>query len=266
MREAPRLDLDVQRGPGDLIRATLVLFARHAPLFVPMTLLVVAPVTIAVDGVWGGGLADGGDADVPAAALATTTILGFLIPVLVTALHVVAVRDLAEGRAPTVREALRSAAPRFPRAIAAVVVYSLLMVGGMILLVIPGVWVLVAGYFAPQAAVMEGEGPVGAFRRSSTLVRDRWWRTAGTLLLGWLLLMIVSFPAGLAIGSVDAGVLYIALYTLLQVLSLSLSALFGTLMYFSLRAQEERPLGPAPVGTFLPPISPTPADRSPVDP
>jgi hypothetical protein len=91
-----------------------------------------------------------------------------------------------------------------------------------------------------------------------------WWRTAGTLLLGWILVTVASFPAGLAIDAVDSGVLYIALYTLLQV-TLSLSALFGTLLYFSLRAQKEHPFGSAPVGAYLLPMSPTPAAEPPVD-
>jgi uncharacterized membrane protein len=265
VKEQPHLDLDAHRDAGDLIATTLVLFARHAVLFLSVTLLVVAPVTLVVDGVWAGRLADGGAAHVPVAAAAVTAALAFLMPVLVTALHVAIVRDLGEGRVPTVFEALRSAAPRFPLAIAAVVVYTLLAFGGLLLLIVPGIWAFVAGYFATQVAVMERRRPLDAFRRSSELVDDRWWRTAGTLLLGWVLLSIASFPLGRAINAIDSGVLYIALYTLLQVLTLSLTALFGTLLYFSLRAQKEHPFGAAPTATYLPPVSPTPAAESPAD-
>jgi hypothetical protein len=260
------LDLDAHRDAGDLIGTTLVVFARHFAVFLSVTLLVVAPVVVLVVGVWGGGLADGGGADPSAAAAAATTTLLFLMPVLVTALHVMILRDLGKGRVPTVGRALRAAAPRFPHAIAAVFVYTLLMFGGFVLVVVPGVWVLVAGYFAAQAAVIEREGPWGAFRRSSELVDGRWWRTAGTLLLGWILLAIPSYPAGLAIAAIDNGVIYVVLYSLLQVLTLSLSALFGTLLYFSLRARVEHPLGSQPAGVYLPPVSPTPAARSPADP
>jgi hypothetical protein len=232
-----------------------VLFARHFAVFLSVTLLVVAPVVVLVVGVWGGGLTDGGDADPSVAAAAATTALLFLMPVLVTALHVVIVRDLGEGRVPSVGEALRSAAPSFPRAVAAVVVYAVLVSVGTVLLIVPGIWVFVAGYFATQAAVMEREGPLGAFRRSSELVDGRWWRTAGTLLFGWM-----------AIDAVDNGTIYIALYGLLQVLTLSLIALFGTLLYFSLRARSEHPFGTRPVGAYLPPVSPTPAAQPPADP
>jgi hypothetical protein len=262
VQEAPQLDLDVPRGAGDLIATTLVLFARHAPLFLSVTLLVVAPVVFLVTGVWAGGLADGPDADVAVAPALTSAGLAFLMPVLVTALHVMIVRDLGEGRVPSIGQALRSAAPRFPHAIAAVVVYTVLFIGGSILLVIPGIWVLVAGYFATQAAVLDREGPLGAFRRSSELVEGYWWRTAGTLFLGSLLLGIVFVPVGLAIDGVDSGVAYVLLYTLTQVLQMSLTALFGTLMYFSLRARKQQPSGYGPAAVYLPPM---PADRSPAD-
>jgi hypothetical protein len=261
--EEPRIDLDVPRGPGSLFKTTLVLFARHSGLFLSVTLLVVAPVVILVTGVWAGGLADGPDADVAVAPAVTTAALGFLMPVLVTALHVMIVRDLGEGRVPSIGQALRSAAPRFPHAIAALVIYTLLAIGGSILLVIPGIWVFVAGYFATEAAVMERRGPLSAFRRSTDLVDDRWWRTAGTLVLGSALLAVVFIPVGLAIDTVDFGVAYVLLYTLVQVLQMSLTALFGTLMYFSLRARKEHPFGSGPAAVYLPP---TPAAHAPADP
>lgn len=262
MREASQLDLDVPRDAGELIAATLVLFVRHALLFLSVTLLVVAPVVVLVTGVWAGGLADGPDADVATAPALTAAALGFLMPVLVTALHVMIVRDLGEGRVPSIGQALRSAAPRFPHAIAAVAVYTGLVIGGTLLLIVPGIWASVAGYFATQAAVMEGRGPLAAFRRSSDLVDDRWWRTAGTLLLGSALLGIVFVPVGLTIETVDSGVAYVLLYALAQVLQMSLTALFGTLMFFSLRARKERPFGYGPARAYLPP---TPAVDAPAD-
>jgi len=261
-QETPRLDLDVPRDAGDLIATTLVLFARHALLFLSVTLLVVAPVEIAVTGIWAGGFADGGDAAVAVAPAVAGSVLALLMPVLVTALHVMIVRDLGEGRVPSIGQALRSAAPRFPHAVAAVVVYTLLVFGGMILLIVPGIWVMVAGYFVAQAAVMEGRGPFGAFRHSTELVEERWWRTARTLALGWVLLTVVAFPVGVAVDAVDSGVIYVVLYTLVEVVTLSLTALFGTLMYFSLRARKEHPFGYGPAAAYLPP---KPADQSPAN-
>jgi hypothetical protein len=240
-----RLDLDVVRGTGELLRATLTLFARHSGLFVSITLLVVAPVTILVNGVWERGLTSGPrPATGSLAAVLGAAIATFAMPVLVTALHAAVVRTMGTGRVPDVGEALRSAAPRFLPAVGAVLWYTVMGAVGLVLLVVPGVWTLVAGYFAAQIAVLERASPFDAVTRSFALVRGRWWETAGTLLAGLLVSTVAFYPLDYAIGRLHPGALYISLLTLVTGLRLSLSALFGTLFYFSLgaRDREQSPL------------------------
>jgi hypothetical protein len=101
-----RLDLDRHRTLGELVGQTFELFGRHLATFLGLTLLVVAPIILVVDGGWGGALADGGDADPSLAAGSVSLALSVLvIPPLVTALHVAVVQaqrgDLHVGlRAP----------------------------------------------------------------------------------------------------------------------------------------------------------------------
>jgi hypothetical protein len=235
MAEAP-LELDAPRGPRELLLTTAALFGRHSGLFLSVTLLVVAPAVILVDGVWGRALVDGPDA-ASDAALAASTVMTLLLPVLVTALHVMIVRQLGDGHVPTLGAALRSAAPRFPAAVGATLLYMALFLMGCCVLFIPGIWVLVLGYFGAQAAVLERLGPFEAFMRSAELVRGRWWRTAGMLALGWLVLAVVFRPLDQAVAAIHPGVAYVSLLTLVRALDLSLSALFGTLLYFALRAR-----------------------------
>jgi hypothetical protein len=253
VQKAPQLDLDVPRDAGALIGTTLVLFARHILLFLSLTLLIVGPIAALAAGVWGGGVSYGSDDDISVVALVGTVALSGLVPVLVSALHVVVVRDLGEGQVPGVGKALRAAAPRFPLAVVTALVYGLLVSLGTVLFVIPRIWVFVAGYFAVQVAVVERRAPLDAFRRSSELVDDRWWRTAGTLALGWALLAAASFWVDRVPEGVDSGVGYVVLYTFVQALELSLTALLGTLMYFSLRARKEHPFGAGPASVYLPP-------------
>jgi len=242
MHGQPPLDLDLPRGPVALLRTTLATFGRHSGLFLSVTLMVVAPVTILVTGVWESGLVSGAHrTPATAAAAFAQGAIGFAMPVLVTALHVVLVRELGDGRVPSVGEVLRAAAPRFPAAVGAVLVYTVLGLVGLILLVVPGVWLLVAGYFGAQIAVLERARPFQAVMGSVRFVRGRWWRTAGALLLGWLVWTVAFVPIGLAIRTLDGGLAYVVLFTLARALELSLSALFGTLLYFSLRAAAREP-------------------------
>ena len=166
-----RLELDRPRTLGELIGLAFELFGRHLATFLSLTLIVVAPVVILVDGVWGGFLADGGRADPSRAASGASLALGtVVIPPLVTALQVVVVQALARGEEPTVGAALRLAAPRLPAAVGAVLLYSLGVALGLVALIVPGVWLSVRWYFAAQAAVVDGLGPADALRRSAEVV------------------------------------------------------------------------------------------------
>jgi hypothetical protein len=251
-----RLDLDEPRTLGELIGLTFELFGRHLATFLSLTLLVVAPVVILVDGVWGGYLADGGDADPSAGASGTSLALGtIVIPPLVTALHVVVVQALARGEEPTVGAALRRAAPRLPAALGAVALFCLGVALGLVALIVPGVWLSVRWYFAAQAAVVDGLGPVDALRRSAEVVDTRWWRTFGVLLAFGLLIGVFGAVTGAVVRSVDDGVIYTSAQVLLQAGLLSLTAIFGTLLFFDSRARAHVPWqGP-------PPPSPTEPER-----
>lgn len=232
------IDLAERRGAGGLLATTVALFLRHSGLFLSVTFVVVAPVLVLVDGVWGRALADGPGAHRSVAAAVASSLLSFAMPPLVTALHAVIVREMGVGRVLSVGEALRAAAPRFPVVVAVVLLYTIGAVVGFCLLVVPGIWLGVACYFGAQAAVLERETPLRALERSAALVKGHWWRTLRALLASWLVFGGASAAAGFGIQLVHAGVPYVVLHTVVESLSLSLSALFGTLLFFTLRARE----------------------------
>ncbi|HEX7299766.1 MAG TPA: hypothetical protein VF257_12240 [Solirubrobacteraceae bacterium] len=237
-----RVDLDRHRTLGELVGLTFELFGRHLATFLSLTLLVVAPIVIVVDGVWGGALAHGGDAHPPSAAGLASTALGvFIIPPLVTALHVVAVQGLARGEEPTVAGAVRGAAPRLVAAVAAVALYGLVVAVGLVLLVAPGVWLGVRCYFAAQAAVVDRLGPVEALTRSAEVVKPRWWRTFGVLIVFALITAVPGAIVGAILREIHNGALYTAGYVVLEAVLLSLTAIFGTLLFFDSRARTSLP-------------------------
>jgi hypothetical protein len=236
----PRLDLLRPRSVGELLTTTVALFARHSGLFLSVTLLVVAPVIVLVEGVWGKELRDGPHAHASTNASTTLALITVLvIPPLVTGLHAVIVRELGEGRVLDVGAALRDAAPRFPAAIGAVALFVVGVVVGFVLLVIPGIWLSARWYFAAQAAVLEGTSPRESLNRSAALVDGRWWSTFGALLAAGLTFGLVSALAQAVADSVHQPVVYITLVTVIQAVALSLSALFGTLLFFTRRAERE---------------------------
>ena len=68
----PRLDLTRPRAYGELLATSLQVFEAHVDVLLTLAIVLVAPVTLFVDGVWGRMLADGLDAK-PSPASQTTS-------------------------------------------------------------------------------------------------------------------------------------------------------------------------------------------------
>jgi hypothetical protein len=218
---AERLDLTRRRTLGDIVADAVALFGAHSGVFFTATLLVVAPVTVLVDGVWGRMLADGVDAQGPAAATLVSTLLTtLLIPPLVTAVHAGAVVGLGQGQGPTLGGVLRTA---------------LAVLCGLVLLVIPGIWLSTRWYFGPQVVVVEGLRGRAALRRSGDLVAGRWWRVFGTLLVLGLLTALAAGIVTAAVGAAGNALVYVVVLALMQSVALSIAALGATLLFFDLR-------------------------------
>jgi hypothetical protein len=82
--------------------------------------------------------------------------------------------------------------PRLLPLLGLTVVYFLIVLGGSLLCVVPGIWLGVLFALATPALVLEPQ-PIGkALGRSKTLVSGSWWRVFGVLLLVAILTGIVS--------------------------------------------------------------------------
>ena len=120
---------------------------------------------------------------------------------------------------------------------------------GVVLLLGAGavlVWLLNRYQLAYAVVVVERVGPIVALNRSAQLVKGRWWRVFGTLLLaalvGGLVGNIVSFPfalpAGFAGGAI--GIVLVTIGTVIgTVITTPLTANAQTLLYFDGRIRNE---------------------------
>jgi len=233
------IDLRRPRDVGELLSTTFTVFGRRWQVFLPLTFVVVAPVIVLLDGVWGGVLAHGPRTHRPAAQQAASTLLlATVVPATVTGFHCVVVAALGEGRSVGVGDAVRGLAPRLAAALGAAFLYIGGVCLGFLALLIPGVWLAIRWYFAVQAAVLEDRAPGGALRRSAELVDGSWWRVLGL----WMLMSVVS---GLLVSPASGatfggnGALWILVITLTQTVALSLTAIYGTLVFFDLRARRD---------------------------
>ncbi|HEX2102118.1 MAG TPA: hypothetical protein VHF51_00565 [Solirubrobacteraceae bacterium] len=240
-----RLDLSRPRAFGELMSTTFQVFGRSSAVVLTAALLLITPVAIGVDGIWGRALAEGVDARPSSGAQAASLGLRVLLVVpLMTALSAVVVQELGRGAEPTLRDALGAAARRLPAVIGAIGLYVIGVSGGLVLLIVPGVWLLVLWYFAAQAAVVESASPVQAVRRSTELVKGSWWRVFGLILATGLLFGLAGAIATAIIGSIGSTALYVSGLIVVEAVAVSLTGIFAALLFFDLRVRTAGLLAP----------------------
>jgi len=129
---------------------------------------------------------------------------------------------------------------------------------GLLLLVIPGIWLSISVAMLPHVVALEDRGVIGSLTRSIRLVRGRWWPTLGYLLLvglmGWVagwLLQVVAIPL-VAVGDVSTSLALVFVAGLmLQGLVVAAIAVMNTMWYFDLRARQEQAVSESPSPPFF---------------
>jgi hypothetical protein len=237
-------DLSRQRDVGSILTGAFRLYRRRFWLFATIALAVVIPVDLVVYGVLGELFWENhgfGESVSPEADLAATLTPILLLVPLITAGHVRAVMDLAERRDASAGAALAGASRRLP-AVATAVLWAQVGAGFcLLLLIVPGVYLWVSWWVAPQAVVAEGLGPIKGLTHSRYLVKGMWWRTFGIALLitviGMLLALAIGLPllAGGAIAGSGPVTLLGQIVT--DAVVYSFTALAGTLLFFDLKAR-----------------------------
>jgi hypothetical protein len=220
------------------------LYLRHFAVFALSALGVVAVVDLALLGIGAGMLTSGDDSGESWWAAAEALVYTLVATPLVTAMHVRIVQDIADGRTPGVRRALRQGVAVLPVVAVVVLLYTLGTIVGAILLIVPGVYLMVRWLVAPQVAVVEApDGAAAALAGSSRLVRGSWWRVFGILivlnLLAFTCAAIFAVPLELAAAALDSGALSLLSTIAIGTVTLSFVALTSTLLYFDLRARHE---------------------------
>jgi hypothetical protein len=174
---------------GDILDRALRLLLARLPLFYAIDLIVLSPVlvlvvaapelTINIPGVLLPGLLQVVLAPIGAAAVLRVIMCEFL--------------DQPVG----LGDALRFALTRFLPLLAASILVALLIVAGLFLCVIPGVFAAILFIFTPQAVVLEGLGPAEAMNRSSRLTEGFRGRVFAILVLVYLIGIALSAAVSL---------------------------------------------------------------------
>jgi ABC-type multidrug transport system fused ATPase/permease subunit len=103
------------------------------------------------------------------------------------------VRDVRDGRADRgVGETYRAVQPRLPSLIVAGVLAGLAIGLGLLLLVVPGLFLLTIWSMLVPVIVLEGRSAGESFGRSREIVRGRGWSVFGLIVVTFLIVAIAS--------------------------------------------------------------------------
>ena len=224
--------------------------------------------------------------------LVISAVLQMLAVVLASAACFRAIAQAYLGEEVQWRSSLAYALRRTPQLLLITLLYMLGCLVATLFFIAPGVWLYIAWAFAVPVLLVEGIGGRRSLGRSFGLVKGRWWRTFGVLVLGLVLALVVStviqgvFLVGMFAGS-DNDLLVLFLSAIAGVAGLAITTPFQAallaVVYFDLRVRKEgfdlqllaeriggtvpagggglAPTGPAP-GTVPPPVAtPPPATQ-----
>jgi hypothetical protein len=237
--------------PGDVLREAWALYRAHWRHFLPLALVVYVILALI--------------------SLVLAALLGWFGAVIGSLLGIVgvfwlqgalteAVADVRDGRADlSIGETLQRVRPRVGTLIGAGLLAGLGIVVGLILVIVPGLYLLTIWSVIVPVIVLEGASIMDSFGRSRELVRGNGWNVFGVIALTILILIAASIVLAILV-SVLLNWLPESIRGYVQnlisnTLTAPFIALAWTLMYYALREREPAP-APAPAVPEPPPASP----------
>ena len=152
-----------------------------------------------------------------------------------------AVQDVRDGRADlSIGGTVSAATPYIWPVAAAAILAGIAITIGLILIIVPGLWLITIWAVIIPVIVIERTGALASFGRSRQLVRGHGWHVFGTLVLVFVILLVVEFILALIFAALPL-VLRSGLGTVISgTLVAPFLALVVTLIYYRLTGANGR--------------------------
>jgi hypothetical protein len=236
-------------GIGEILSTAFQLYQRHWRTLVAIAAVVVVPLTLLQyllgdqvraqgEEVANGVVIETATWAVGVAGL-VTALAGLLMFLVLTGAITRAVAAEVAGQDPSLEQSYRFGFHRIWSVLLVSVLVGLATVGGLILFIIPGIYIGVRLAVSIEALVVEGRRGTQAMGRSWELVGGHWWHALGTLVVAWLIIAVVNSVLTLPFGETGWFVQGVVA-ALATVITLPYGVLVGVLLYLDLRARKER--------------------------
>jgi len=178
-------------------------------------------------------------------AQVAVSVISFL---LITGAAFKAVSDAYLGNDPDARASIAYAARRMHSLLWLSILLVIGVVVGLFLVILPGIYLLIAWSLAVPALMVEGAKGSKAIGRSYALVRQNWWRVFAALLVGLIFIALFRFLLGLLSGAADPvaedniylwALIYDIVGGIATIITAPLQAAIVTVIYYVLRVRKE---------------------------
>jgi hypothetical protein len=235
-------------GIGEILSTAFQFYQRHWRTLLAIAAVVVVPVTL-LQYLLGDQVRTQGEETANGVVIETATwavgiaglvtaLAGLLMFLVLTGAITRAVAAEVAGEDPGVEQSYRFGFHRIWSVLLVSVLVGLATVGGLILLIIPGIYIGVRLAVSIEALVVEGRRGTSAMGRSWELVGGHWWHAFATLLVAWLLIGVVNAVITAPFSTTGWFVQAVAA-AVATVVTLPYGVLVGVLLYLDLRARKE---------------------------
>ncbi len=176
------------------------------------------------------------------------SVVSLTVGVLYQGMVVGLVKDVRDGRHDSsVGDMVRSVLPVFWPLLGASFVSALGIGGGLILLVVPGIYLLTVWAVVAPVIVIERRRVFDSLGRSRQLVRGSGWPVLGAVMVGFLIALVATLGlTAIATEIVDGEIVDVVFTVLAQTVAAPVAALIASVLYFRLvEIQHQRPAPPA---------------------
>jgi hypothetical protein len=237
------------RGIGEILRTAFQLYRRHWRTLVSIAAVVVVPLTLLqyVIGHWvrshgqqmhGQGVVSTSFWAVASASL-LAALVGLLLYQVLTGAITRTIANEVAGQDLDLEQSYRFGFARLGPILVVSVLVGLATMLGLIVFIIPGIYIGVRLAVSIQALVVEDKRGTEAMRRSWDLVGGHWWHAAFTVLVAALITAVVNAVIT-APFSAGAWVIQGIAAAVATTVTLPYGALVGVLLYLDLRTRKER--------------------------
>jgi hypothetical protein len=235
-------------GIGEILSTALQLYRRHWRTLLAIAAVVVVPLTL-LQYLFGdlvrtqGETTRNGVVETATWAVGIAGLLaalaGILMYLVLTGAITRAVAAEVAGEDPSVEQSYRFGFARLGPILVVSILVGLATLAGLIVLIIPGIYIGIKLCVSIEALVVEGRRGTEAMGRSWGLVGGHWWHAFGTVVVGGLLTGIVNALITSPFSNTGWFVQAVAA-AVATVVTLPYGVLVGVLLYLDLRARKER--------------------------